>query len=108
MRSIKVVVMAGPPARQLCPAWRACQIRRRWRWGQRQRSRQPWGPARGLVFSPPPDRRSCMLSLQFIRDNPDAVREAAAAKNAPLDLDALLALDGETRALKTRIDELRR
>jgi seryl-tRNA synthetase len=49
-----------------------------------------------------------MLSLQFIRDNPDAVREAAAAKNAPLDLDALLALDGETRALKTRIDELRR
>jgi seryl-tRNA synthetase len=49
-----------------------------------------------------------MLSLQFIRDNPDAVRKAAAAKNAPLDLDALLALDGETRALKTRIDELRR
>jgi seryl-tRNA synthetase len=49
-----------------------------------------------------------MLSLQFIRDNPDAVRKAAAQKNAPLDLDALLALDGETRGLKTRIDELRR
>src|SRR3954451_8786834 len=49
-----------------------------------------------------------MLSLQFIRDHPDGVRKAAAEKNAALDLDALLALDGETRALKTRIDELRR
>jgi seryl-tRNA synthetase len=49
-----------------------------------------------------------MLSLQFIRDHPDAVRKAAAAKYAPLDLDRLLALDGEVRALKTRIDELRR
>ncbi|MEA3041535.1 MAG: hypothetical protein QOC65_1024, partial [Sphingomonadales bacterium] len=35
-----------------------------------------------------------MLSLQFIRDNPDAVRKAAAEKNAALDVDALLALDG--------------
>jgi seryl-tRNA synthetase len=49
-----------------------------------------------------------MLSLQFIRDNPDAVRAAALAKNAGLDLDRLLDLDGEVRALKTRIDELRR
>ena len=49
-----------------------------------------------------------MLSLQFIRDNPDAVREAAEAKNAPLDLDRLLAADAEVRGLKTRIDELRR
>src|SRR3954451_8193501 len=49
-----------------------------------------------------------MLSLQFIRDHPDGVRKAAAEKNAALDLDALLALDGEVRGLKTRIDELRR
>ena len=49
-----------------------------------------------------------MLSLAFIRDNADAVRKAAAEKNAPLDLDRLLALDGEVRGLKTRIDELRR
>src|SRR3954465_5843741 len=49
-----------------------------------------------------------MLSLQFIREYPDAVRKAAAEKNAPLDLDTLLALDGEARGLKTRIDELRR
>jgi len=49
-----------------------------------------------------------MLSLQFIRDNPDAVRKAAEQKNAPLDLDRLLALDAEVRGLKSRIDELRR
>ncbi|HEX9964293.1 MAG TPA: serine--tRNA ligase [Allosphingosinicella sp.] len=49
-----------------------------------------------------------MLSLQFIRDNPDAVRQAAAQKNASLDVDRLLALDGEVRALKSRIDDLRR
>ncbi len=48
-----------------------------------------------------------MLSLPFIRDNPDAVRKAIADKNVALDLDALLALDGEVRALKTRVDELR-
>jgi seryl-tRNA synthetase len=49
-----------------------------------------------------------MLSLAFIRDHADAVRKAAEEKNAPLDLDRLLALDGEARGLKTRIDELRR
>jgi seryl-tRNA synthetase len=49
-----------------------------------------------------------MLSLTFIRENADAVRTAAAQKNAPLDLDRLLVLDGEVRALKSRIDELRR
>jgi seryl-tRNA synthetase len=49
-----------------------------------------------------------MLSLQFIREHPDAVRKAIADKNVRLDLDALLALDGEVRALKTEIDELRR
>jgi seryl-tRNA synthetase len=49
-----------------------------------------------------------MLSLQFIRENPDIVRTAAAQKNVPLDLDALLAADGEVRGLKTRVEELRR
>ncbi|HEX8525926.1 serine--tRNA ligase [Allosphingosinicella sp.] len=49
-----------------------------------------------------------MLSLSFIRENPEAVRSAAAAKNVQLDLDGLLALDSEVRALKTRIDEIRR
>jgi seryl-tRNA synthetase len=49
-----------------------------------------------------------MLSLTFIRENADAVRRAATQKNAPLDLYRLLVLDGEVRALKSRIDELRR
>ena len=48
-----------------------------------------------------------MLSLAFIRDNPDAVRTAIAQKNVTLDLDALLALDGEVRGLKTQVDTLR-
>jgi len=49
-----------------------------------------------------------MLSLQFIREFPETVRRAAADKNAALDVDRLLALDAEVRALKTRVDELRR
>ena len=48
-----------------------------------------------------------MLSLPFIREHPDVVRKAIEQKNVALDLDALLALDGEVRALKTRVDGLR-
>ena len=49
-----------------------------------------------------------MLSLGFIRDNPEIVAKAIADKRAGVDLYALLTLDGEVRALKARIDELRR
>jgi seryl-tRNA synthetase len=49
-----------------------------------------------------------MLSLPFIRENPEAVRKAVADKGVALDLDALLALDVEVRELKTRVDDLRR
>jgi seryl-tRNA synthetase len=48
-----------------------------------------------------------MLSLGFIRENPETVAQAIADKHVALDLDALLALDGEVRALKTRVDGLR-
>ena len=48
-----------------------------------------------------------MLSLQFIRENPDIVRKAIREKNVALNLDALLALDNEVRSLKTRVDGLR-
>jgi seryl-tRNA synthetase len=48
-----------------------------------------------------------MLSLQYIRENPEAVRKAIAEKKVALDLDTLLTLDGEVRGLKTRIDALR-
>ena len=49
-----------------------------------------------------------MLSLQYIREHPDLVRKAIADKGARVDLDALLALDAEVRAMKTEVDDLRR
>src|SRR5687768_9036820 len=49
-----------------------------------------------------------MLSLPFIRENPDLVRKAIADKGVKLDLAALLGLDGEVREAKTRADDLRR
>ena len=49
-----------------------------------------------------------MLSLGFIRENIETVARAIADKGVALDLDALLALDGEVREMKTRADELRR
>jgi seryl-tRNA synthetase len=48
-----------------------------------------------------------MLALDFIKANRAAVEKAIADKGVELDLDALLALDGEVRALKTEIDGLR-
>jgi seryl-tRNA synthetase len=49
-----------------------------------------------------------MLSLNFIRDNRETVEKAITDKNVKLDLGQLLALDGEVRAMKTEVDELRR
>ena len=49
-----------------------------------------------------------MLSLNFIRDNRDTVEKAIADKNVKLDLGELLGLDGEVRAMKSEVDELRR
>src|SRR3546814_7402052 len=49
-----------------------------------------------------------MLSLNVIRENPQVVEMAIAAKNVSLDLGALLALDAEVRAMKGELDELRR
>ena len=40
-----------------------------------------------------------MLDIKFIRENPEAVRRGAAAKNIEIDVDALLKLDAERRAL---------
>lgn len=40
-----------------------------------------------------------MLDLKFIRENPEAVRAGAAAKNTVVDVDALLKLDADRRAL---------
>ena len=48
-----------------------------------------------------------MLSLQYIRENPDAVRAAAEAKNVALDVDRLLKLDQGVRHAKTALESLR-
>jgi seryl-tRNA synthetase len=48
-----------------------------------------------------------MLGLDFIRSNRADVERAIRDKGVTVDLDALLALDGEARSLKTEIDNLR-
>ena len=48
-----------------------------------------------------------MLDIQFIRDNPELVKEKSAQKTYPVDVDRLLQLDTERRATLTQLDELR-
>ena len=48
-----------------------------------------------------------MLDLKFIRANAEAVKAGAAKKRITCDVDGLLALDEERRALAPRVDELR-
>jgi len=48
-----------------------------------------------------------MLGLDFVKANRDAVERAIRDKNVDLDLEGLLALDADVRALKTEIDRLR-
>lgn len=48
-----------------------------------------------------------MLGMDFVKANREAVERAIRDKNVDLDLEALLALDGDVRALKTEIDGLR-
>src|SRR4029453_7511187 len=48
-----------------------------------------------------------MLGMDFIKAERETVERAIRDKGVDLDLDAVLALDGEVRALKTQIDGLR-
>ncbi|TMJ16866.1 MAG: serine--tRNA ligase [Alphaproteobacteria bacterium] len=48
-----------------------------------------------------------MLSLNFIRDNREAVEKAVAAKNVNLDVELLIQLDLSVRGAKTAIEKLR-
>ena len=48
-----------------------------------------------------------MLSRQFVRENPDTVRDAIDAKGVDFDLEYLLEVDEEWRELKARGDDLR-
>ena len=49
-----------------------------------------------------------MLDIQFIRDNPDLVKEKSAQKGYTIQIDELLEIDGQRKARQTQIDELRR
>jgi seryl-tRNA synthetase len=48
-----------------------------------------------------------MLDLKALREDPDAFRAGLARRGAADALDAVLALDGRVRALKTQVEELR-
>jgi seryl-tRNA synthetase len=48
-----------------------------------------------------------MLSLQFIRENPDIVRAAIQNKSAKVDFDAFLALDEKKKPLQQQVESLR-
>ncbi|HET7710172.1 MAG TPA: serine--tRNA ligase [Sphingomicrobium sp.] len=48
-----------------------------------------------------------MLGIDFIKANREAVEQAIRDKGASVDLDEIMALDGEVRALKTEIETLR-
>ncbi len=49
-----------------------------------------------------------MLDIQFIRDNPEAVREKSKQKGYDVDIDQLLGFDGKRRELQVQVEELRR
>lgn len=48
-----------------------------------------------------------MLSLQFIRENPDIVRAAIASKSVKVDFDAFLVLDEKKKTLQQEVETLR-
>ena len=48
-----------------------------------------------------------MLSLNFIREHPDAVRQGAYVKGEPVPLDEILKLDRERRDLLGELERLR-
>ena len=49
-----------------------------------------------------------MLDIQFIRDNPEVVKEKAHQKGYDVDIDKLLAIDKARRQLLTEIEILSR
>lgn len=48
-----------------------------------------------------------MLDLKFLRQHPDVVKDGARKKRIECDVDAILALDQEWRAIGTEVDQLR-
>lgn len=60
-----------------------------------------------LPFGVRPDAQYNMLDLKFIRENPDLVRRGVANKNESADIDKILALDEERRAILVQADALK-
>ena len=48
-----------------------------------------------------------MLDLNFIRENPQKVKEASERKNVKVDVDLVLALDKKKRELMTEMETLK-
>ena len=48
-----------------------------------------------------------MLDIQFVRDNPEKVREKSLQKGYDIDVDSLLELDSERRSVLTELESLR-
>lgn len=48
-----------------------------------------------------------MIDIQYIRENPELVREKAKQKGYDVDIDQLLGFDGKRRELQGQVDELR-
>ena len=48
-----------------------------------------------------------MLDLQRIRENPDAIKQAAINKKNPVDIDGLIKLDADRREIIKRVEELK-
>src|SRR5262249_557811 len=51
---------------------------------------------------------TCMIDIQFVRDNPGVVKEKSAAKGYEVDIDQLLGFDKERRELLGQVETLRR
>ena len=48
-----------------------------------------------------------MISISRIRENPDAIQQAVAAKGEKIDLNSLLDLDKQHRDTQTKVNDLR-
>lgn len=48
-----------------------------------------------------------MIDIQIVRDNPEYVKQKASEKKIDVDIDRLLAIDGERRDLQQQVDNLR-
>src|SRR5690242_3274162 len=61
----------------------------------------------GHILRPGDEGSGTMLDLAFIREHPDLIKEVARRRKTAVDVDALLAIDSELRAVRKQAEELR-